>query len=149
MNPRTYLMAAFLISPVWAQEPAVEAPVTAAPSYDLRGDAVQKIVRDTAATQFADVQVSDKPPVEAKPAEFVYVPAEKVPAPPSEPFRRLPEAPPRSTGFWSAVVDTLVEEALGIEDYDDVTASNDMLRCRVQKETKTGAPGVDNCPKVY
>jgi hypothetical protein len=59
----------------------------------------------------------------------------------------LPEPAPRSDGLLSEVVSIVLEETLGIEDDDGITFSNDMLRCRVQKETRSGpAPGVDNCP---
>ena|SRR5688500_12028121 len=149
MNSRAYLLAAFLVSPAWSQDPAAEAPVPAAPSFDLRSAAIQKIVRDTAASQFAYVQVSVKAPVEAEPAEFVYVPPEKPAAPLRESPRRPAAPPPASDGFLSALFDILIDEALGTDDVDEVTASNDMLRCRVQKEIKSIPPGVDNCPSVY
>jgi hypothetical protein len=145
MNSRAYLLAVLLVSPAWAAEPAAEIPVTPAPSFDLRSDVVKTILRKTAATQFSNVLVPDKVPVKAERAEVVFVPAEKPPEPVIE-TPRLPDAAPRSHGFIPAVVDILIDEALGAGDKDEVTASNEILRCRVQKEQKTSPPGVDNCP---
>ena len=45
--------------------------------------------------------------------------------------------------------DILVDEMLGIEGDEEVTASSEMLRCRVQKDLKTSPPGTDLCPTVY
>lgn len=150
MNSRAYLLVALLVSPAWSAEPTVEAPEPTVRSFDLRTDAVKKIVRDTAATQFSSLRVSDKPSVEAEPDEFVYVPPEEPPAPMPEPSRKLPAPAPRSDSFLSAIFETLIEEALGIEGNDpsDVTFANDVLRCRIQKEQKTSPPGVDNCPSA-
>ena len=48
--------------------------------------------------------------------------------------------------FASAIFDILVDELVGIEDDDGVTASNEMLNCRVQKDLKTLPPGTDLWP---
>ena len=148
MNTRAYLLAALLVSPVWSQEPAAESPKPSAPSFDLRSEAIKKIVRDNASTQFAYVQVVEKAPVKSQTAAFKYVPPEKPEAPVHEPPRQLPAESPQSGGFVSAMFDILVDELLGIED-DDVTASNLILRCRMQKEIKSSPPGPDRCPSVY
>jgi hypothetical protein len=47
----------------------------------------------------------------------------------------------------SSIFDFLIAEALGDDQDDDVvTTSNEMLRCRIQKEQKTSPPGADRCP---
>jgi len=140
MNPRVCLLAAlFVSSAAWAQEPE--------PAFDLRSDAVRKIVRETAAAQMPIVQVADSGTVNAEPAGFTYVPPEK-PAEVREIPVRLPDPAPKSDGLFATLVDIAVDELLGIEG-DDVTASNDMLRCRVQKETNPLPPGgKDNCPRA-
>ena len=152
MSPRVCLLAALLASPAWAQEPA------APQRFDLHSDAVRKIVNDTATTQVPSFQIVEQAPDKAdaaktEPAEFEYVPPEKPPAPVSKPKPRLPDPPPKPEGFAEQAVEILFDElfdhAIGIDDddgYSDVDFANDMLRCRVQKETRTGAPNVDNCP---
>jgi hypothetical protein len=149
MNPRPWLLAALLASPVWSQEPASESPTPSAPSFDLRSDAIRKIVNDTASTQFAYVREVEKSSAKTEDADFKYVPPEKPVAPAREPPPKLPARPPESDGFLSQVVDILVDELLGTDDIDDVTVSNELLRCRVQKDLKTSPPGADNCPSVY
>ena len=140
MNPRVCLLAAlFVSSAAWAQEPE--------PAFDLRSDAVRKIVRETAAAQMPIAQVADSETVKAEPAEFNYVPPEKPPEVREIPVR-LPDPAPKSDGLFATLVDIAVDELLGIEG-DDVAASNDMLRCRVQKETNPLPPGgQDNCPRA-
>ncbi len=139
MNPRVCLLAAlFVSSAAWAQEPER--------AFDLRSDAVRKIVRETAAAQMPIVQVAESETVKAEP-KFTYEPPEKPPEVRETPVR-LPDPAPKSDGLFAAVIDIAVDELLGIEG-DDVTASTDMLRCRVQKETNPLPPGgKDNCPRA-
>jgi hypothetical protein len=148
MNPRAWLLATLLASPVWSQEPAAETPKPSGPSFDLRSDAIKKIVNETASTQFADVREAEKPSAKSENADFKYVPPEKPVAPPREPPRKLPTPPPREDGFLSQVVDILFDEMLGTDDVDEVTVSNLLLRCRVQKDLKTSPPGTDGCPSM-
>ena len=148
MNSRAFLVVgALLVSPAWSQEPAPQAAVLTPQSFDRNSESIKKIVRDAAATQSAPVQLTEEKPAKRDPATVIYVPPEK-PAPVSEPPRRLPDASPRSDGFLSAVFETILDEVLDIEADDDITSSNEMLRCRVQKEQKTAPPGIDNCPSV-
>jgi hypothetical protein len=136
MNPRAYLLAVLLVSPALAREPA---------GFDLKSDAMKKIVQDTAATQSSYVVQAPGNAPEAKPA-FKYLPPEKPEKPISTPPPRLPAESPRSNSFVSSAFEILVDELLDIEDDDGVTSSNEMLRCRVQKDLKTSPPGPDNCP---
>ncbi|HEX6637753.1 MAG TPA: hypothetical protein VF033_08870 [Steroidobacteraceae bacterium] len=141
MLSRAWILAALFVAPCLAQEPA----------FDLNGDLVRKIVRDAAASQSASVLVSEVPPAKAEPAVFNYVPPEPKPAPARTVARTKPAAPTQQDGFLSQLFDVLVDEWLGVDDvddFDDITAANELLRCRVQKETKAGAPGVDNCPTM-
>ena|SRR5688500_8415944 len=138
MNSRICLLATLLVSPAWSQESA---------GFDLRSAAIKKIVRDAAATQFAYVQIAEKPPVASETEPFKYVPPEK-PAPTPEPPRQLPAKSPPPDGFLASAFDILVDELLGTEDYDEVTASNDILRCQVHKELKISPPGIDLCPRA-
>jgi hypothetical protein len=138
MNPRIYLLAALLVSPAWAQEPA---------SFDLKSESIKKIVHEAASTQFADIQVADKAPVKTEPAAFKYVPPEKPATPLREPARKLPAKSSRPDGFVSAMFGILVDELVGAED-DGVTASNLILQCRVQKDIKSSPPGPDRCPSA-
>jgi hypothetical protein len=136
MNSRIYLLATLLVSPAWAQESA---------GFDLKSDAIKKIVRDAAATQFSYVQIAEKAVAKSEAAAFKYVPPEK-PAPIREPPRQLPAKSPPPDGFIASAFGILVDELIGTDDYDDVTASNDILRCRVHKDLKISPPGVDRCP---
>jgi hypothetical protein len=144
MNPRACLFAALLVSPVLT--PVFSQETAPAPAFDLRSDAIRQIIRETAATQFAAVRESDPAPAESKADEFVYIPPEPR-APVQEAKINLPEPPSGSDDFLSQVVSIVLEETLGIADADSVTTSNEILKCRVQKETRTGSsPAVDNCP---
>jgi hypothetical protein len=152
VNPRILVLAALLSSPGLAQEAesvSMPAPVeNASPPaarFDLHDEAIRKVVRDTAATQYANVRETERSPPESTPAEFVYVPPEPRPQV-QETKINLPEPTPASDGFLSQVISIVLDETLGIEDDDGITASNDMLRCRVQKDTRSSPPGVDNCP---
>jgi hypothetical protein len=141
MNPRAFLFAALLVPPVMAQEPAP------APAFDLRSDAIRQIIRETAATQFADVREAEPAASDTRTTEFVYEPPEPR-APVQEAKINLPEPTPGPDGFLSQVLSIVIDEALGIDDGDRITASNEMLQCRVQKETRNSPPGVDNCPSA-
>ncbi|HEU4779636.1 MAG TPA: hypothetical protein VFS58_07105 [Steroidobacteraceae bacterium] len=118
-------------------------------AFDLNSASIRKIVRDTAANQYATVQLSEKSAVDPQPvATIKFVPEEKPPAPRRQTARPTPKPAPSSDGPFSSLFEVLVDELLGVE-VDEVTASNEMLRCRVQKEQKTSPPGPDNCPSVY
>jgi hypothetical protein len=149
MQIRTCLLVMLLATPAWSDEPAAETSQPAVQSFDLRSDTIKKIVHDTASTQYANVQLAQISPVKSEAEELRYVPPEKPEAPVREPPRELPASSSPSSGFLSAAFDILFDELLGTSDVDEVTASNDMLRCRVQKDLKTSPPGPDNCPNVY
>jgi hypothetical protein len=135
MRLRASLLFALLGSSSWAQG-----------TFDLKSDSIQKIVRQTAGTQFSPVQEARSTPVATEPAPITYVPPEKPPAPAREAPRKLPDPVPPPEDFFSSLVSMLVDELLGIDEADEITARNDMLRCRVQKEIKSAPPGIDNCP---
>ena len=148
MKSRAFLLVALLASPAWSQQPAAEAATAVATPFDLRSDAVKKVVHDTAASQYSNAQVTHKAPVEGERREVEYVPPEEpleeLPLPAGAP---LPSAPaPQPNGFVSSLFEFLLEEAIGVDEYDDVSSSNDMLRCRIQKEQKSSPPGPDQCP---
>jgi hypothetical protein len=137
MYLRACLLALLLASPAWSQEPG----------FDLRSDAIRKIVSETAASLYVHVRLADKAPVAAEPDVLEYEPPAKPPVPvrraPARPSRPLPE----DNGFLSAVFEILFEELLGTGDgIDDITFSNLMLKCRVQNEFPP-PPGPDLCPE--
>lgn len=148
MNPRAWLLAALLASPAWAQEPAPTGSQTSpqtALALDLRSDAVRKIIRDTAATQYANFHETVPEPAPSEPDEFAYVPPEKSPEDAAP--RQDPAEPPAPEGFVSKTISFVIDELIGVEG-SEVEVANDLLRCRVQKETKTSPPGVDSCASV-
>jgi hypothetical protein len=148
MNTRAFLIAALLASPVWSQEPAAKPPAPVAAHFDVHSDAVRKIVRDTAASQYSTVRVSHEAPVATGPAEENLDPVPVRESPDQTPAP-APATEAQSSRVLSSLFDFLIAEALG-NDQDDgvVTTSNEMLRCRIQKEQKTSPPGIDRCPSA-
>lgn len=139
MNLRAFfLFGALLASPAWAQQP----------NFDLHSDYIKKIVRDTAATQYVSVQQAEVKPAEPEPATVRYVPPDKS-LPPAKSAAPRPVAEPKSNAFLSAVVDILVDEALGIdEDLEEQVHSDSALRCPTRDPLKTTEPGSSTCPGV-
>jgi hypothetical protein len=97
-------LGALLASSAWAQEP----------SFDLKDDAIRKIVRDIAASQSVPVQLAAAKPIERKlvlDAEDLH-PVERpinLPPPPHNPA-------PKSQGPVSALIETLIDSALGLDE---------------------------------
>jgi hypothetical protein len=148
MNPRALLLFSLLAAPAWAQEPA---PVAPSHSFDLRDDAVRKIVRATAATQFGVVHVApdetpakaEPAPIKSEPAPVAYVPPVKT-APALQYPTRLPDPEPPSTGFLSSLIDTLLED-------DDMTYAelhDEWLSCQSRNNVKTTAERAADCPAL-
>ena len=105
------LLCLVLSLPVSAQQPISDPPSIVSRAFDPGSAAIKKIVRDSAATQFSLVQLSDSAP--ARPAEISEI---DLSAPPkiaavkqSAPSR--PVAPP-ADDFLSALVETLVDVGL-------------------------------------
>src|SRR5436190_24296863 len=90
MNSRALLLVgAVLALPSWSQEPAASTPAPAHLVVDLSNESIKKIVRDTAATQSATVQISEEKPVARKSvADIVFAPP--VAKPPVSYAVRLP-----------------------------------------------------------
>lgn len=147
MNTRAYLIAALLASPAWSQEPAANPPAPVAAHFDVHSEAVRKIVRDTAASQYSTVRVSNEAPIAAAPLEANLDPVPVRESPDQAPTP-APAPESQSSRLLSSMFGFLIAEALGNDEDDDITTSNEMLRCRIQKEQKTSPPGIDNCPSV-
>jgi hypothetical protein len=103
--------------PAWSQDSATPSPTAAAPSFDLSSESIRQIVRATAATQFALVQVPEEKVVESDPSLTIeYVPTVRKEEPPA----KVAAAPWARTavldGILSWLVETLIDEALGIEE---------------------------------
>jgi hypothetical protein len=128
------LVAAMLASPAWSQEP----------SFDLKSDSIKKIVRDTAATQFATIQVSNEKPVERKPLANIDL-TPPVAAPPVKYPTRLPDPAPPSTGFLSTLIDTLLD----VDDDPSLGGKYPIwLSCQARDDLKS-ATQQDPCPSAY
>lgn len=145
MNPRALLLFALLAAPAWAQEPA---PVAPSRSFDLRDDAVRKIVRATAATQFGIVHVApdeapakaEPAPIKSEPAPVAYVPPVKT-APALQYPTRLPDPEPRDD-FLSVLLDSFLED-------DDMTYAelhDEWLACQSRNNLKTTRERAADCP---
>ena len=145
MNLRASLLVALIAGPAWCQTPGAEPSAPAVTAFDLRSDAVRKIVRETAATQSAVVRIAPDKPARPESGEIEFVPAPKGP-PPVGKINLPPPPRPVREGPLSSLFSLLVSELLGIDPVDEVEVANDVLRCRVHKELKISPPGPDNCP---
>jgi hypothetical protein len=141
MNPRGWLVVGALMAlPAWSQQP----------SLDLNSDTVKKIIRDTAATQYAAPQLAEMKPAGHQPmTEKVvrYVPPER--SPERSPAKlNLPALPaPLQSSFMSALIDTLVSEALGTDSYDNPVETNTVswLTCQAAIDLKRETLGQKSC----
>ena len=99
MNSRVLLLLGALFAvPAWSQEPV----------FDLHSDSIKKIVRDTATTQSALVRISNEKPAKSDPIASIDL-APPVAKPPVKYPTRLPDPAP-STGWFSTLIDTLIDE---------------------------------------
>jgi len=152
MKPRACLIVVLLASPAWSQEPVVNAPAGTARSFDFSNESVKKIVRDTAATQFAIAQVSRDATIKSEPAgTFKYVPPEEAPAPAPVPKAPRPQPVPPSNSFLSAMFETLfdvaLDSALGLDsEYAGAASDDRWRRCESRTPLKTTQLGYDTCP---
>jgi hypothetical protein len=116
------LLAASAGSPsAWSQEP---------PTFALHSAAIKQIVRNTAATQFGEPGIPETPANSQNVKTLEPVPREHAMS--EEPPVPQPTAKERRShdGPISALIDVLIDEALGIEDVVDVdTPHDDWLRC--------------------
>ena len=134
MNSRVMLLVGFMLtSPAWSQEP----------SFDLKSDSIKKIVRDTAATQFATVQLSSEKPVATKQiADIKFEPP--VAAQPVKYPTHLPDPATPATGFLYTLIDVLLDK--------DDDSSLEMrypvwLSCQARDDLKS-ATQQDPCPSA-
>ena len=145
MNSRVLLLVGVMLaSPAWSQEPATSTPAPSALVVDLRSDSIKKIVRDTAATQFATIQLSNEKPDTRKPIEkIVFVPSVAAPAPKYP--TRLPDPAPRSNGILSTLIDTLLD----VDDDPSLGGKYPIwLSCQARDDLKS-ATQQDACPSAY
>jgi hypothetical protein len=153
MNTRALLVVgSFLAMPAWSQESAGEAPREALPTFDLSSASVRKILRDTAATQFASVQAFEAKPPEPKPVKAVqYVPPER---PANKPVSKinLPTWPREEEhgSFSSFLVDkifeTVIEEVFNLEHDDTLELSRvGWVECQASIDLKRETLGQGSC----
>lgn len=141
MRMRACLLIALLVSPAWSQEKAAtDGPAPAAHSFDLRNETVRKIVRETAATQFSAVYVTDDATA-PKPAKTEFVPAASVTEAETTTVR-LPEPLPPSGGFLSTLIDTILFD----DTFSDRELQEKALGCLSRENVKTAPERVENCP---
>lgn len=131
MNTRAlWMLSALLVSPAWSQEPG----------FDLKSDALKSIVRDTAATQFAQVR-----PVDERKVERARIDLTTVRAPAEKPVGKinLPDPPaPKLDGPVSALVDVLLGlNGDGIEVHPDRWMS-----CQWRNAAASSCPAVSSDP---
>jgi hypothetical protein len=137
MNLRVVLLASSLAAvPAWSQE---------TPAFDLGSAAIRRIVHATAATQYGELPPPEEPVAESKSYVVRFVPPEK---PEKEtPPPRPAATPDRHDGPISALVDTLIDDWLGIgpDDPFDVPY-DDWLRCPARAEGFSLSELTQVCP---
>jgi hypothetical protein len=110
------LLGVMFVSLAWSQKSAADESAPSPQSFDLSSDSIKKIVRDMAAAQSQPVRISEETPVEREADSTVkYVPPEEA-QPAKSQVPRRPTAPPESDGPISALIDTLVDMALDVDD---------------------------------
>ena len=123
------LLPLALVTSGWASEPTPNAGADAdtdarieqdqpvPPGFDLRSEAVRKLVQATASTQAnTDYRIEDSKPSPTQKDLSESLRRQRPPVVKEEPPQpRLPERPPPCDGFWSCGIEAL----LGVEDYDD------------------------------
>lgn len=148
MNPRTLLVVGLLLTPsAWSQESVPVAPEASRPTFDLSAAAVKKIVRDTAATQYAATPPQSLKSESAESKAFEIVLPE---APPKKQAAKLNlppmPAPIADNGFFSALIDTLIDEALDNKPDDPVELNTiGWLTCQSAIDLKRETLGNRSC----
>lgn len=133
------LLGALAIAPAWSQAPA--------PSFDLRSAAIGQIVRNAAATQFGEPSLAEPRKKDPQAADTVkWVPPEKT-VPKAPPLPRPARPQPDHQGPISALVDTVIDTALGFDQVDlSNTGWDDWLRCPQRAESLPRYLRNDACP---
>lgn len=143
MRSHAYLLIV-LVSPALAQESPRDTPATTARSFDLHGESVKKILRETASSYFVTVRTS-KPsaPESDNLAPVPYVPPDNLP-PTAREAPRLPGPAPATSG----PVSSLIEVLLGLEDDRPQPSHNKWLSCRFRGAMNPPTPGYEACGAV-
>lgn len=148
INRALLVVGCLLAIPAGSQELATPSLLATPQNFDLRAESVQKIVRDTAATQYAAPQLDQSKPVEQPKDEKAvrFVPPEKAPARNTGKLS-LPNMPKAiEESLLSHVITSLIDEALGI-DQDDPVDSNSIswLGCQSRIDLKRETLGNGSC----
>ena len=140
-------LLSLLATTAWSQTPAAETPAPAERTFDLSNDSIKKVVRDTAATQFADARVTPAEQTTPRPEQIQFVTPDK---PPAEPKVSLPPPrEPRANDFVAAIVGIAFDELTGRDEAAEIESRDAIQRCRVRKEfNMPPLPGTDLCPQA-
>lgn len=148
MFSRTALLAGLVFaSAALAQEP-VKNPALSPRSFDLSNDSIKRAVRDSAATQYAVVQLPDSEPAKRDPIAAIdfskpVKPApERAAAPVNHPAA-TPLAAAVSEGILYGLIDTLVDVAL-----EDAPQSTHWVSCKPPGALETTAQIAVLCPMM-
>jgi hypothetical protein len=142
MTSRSFLLVGVVFASLaWSQKSAADEPAPGSQSFALSSDSIKKIVRDVAAAESQPIRISEAKVVEHEPDTTIkYAPPDEA-QPVKSQVPRRPPALPESDGPISALIDTLVDKALGVEDdslgYRTVCPPSDALN--------TPAPTSENC----
>ena len=94
------LLALVFVSPAWSQ------------TFDLHSPSLQKIVRDTAETQFAPARLVEETPAKRKPPpleSLTFAPPKDSTPIQHAPVLRLPAPAPQRDGILTGLIDALLE----------------------------------------
>jgi hypothetical protein len=117
------------------------------PGFALSGDSVRKIVHDTAAMQSQVVRI--EAPAKAVVREVHFEPVDvAAPAPPLPVSKPRPLAKPKKQGPLSALIDVLVDSALGVSD-DLPSIRDERLHCLARGGDGMNSTELDQaCPSL-
>jgi hypothetical protein len=144
MSRAWILLAATLVAPAWAQEPAPATPGVTLHSIDLNSAAIKQIIRDTAATQYSTARLVE-PRARQEPAaqESIPIASTTPPADRTPPPRRAdPALPP--DGILTELIDLLIDDD---EDHPELAPNPAFQSCLWNYRDQTSTQRDQTCRK--
>jgi hypothetical protein len=144
MSRAWILLAATLVAPAWAQEPAPATPGVTLRSIDLNSAAIKQIIRDTAATQYSTARLVE-PRARQEPAaqESIPIASTTPPADRTPPPRRAdPALPP--DGILTELIDLLIDDD---EDHPELAPNPAFQSCLWNYRDQTSTQRDQTCRK--
>jgi len=144
MNARALLVSVLLVSPAWAQEAAPTSPAPGA--FDLSKDSIRRIVRATAATQYAEIRPLNEAAVEhERPLVNEFVTEVRLAETPSL-TRAAPTPAPAQDS--PSLLSALIDLWLGNDEPDTSPEAlyEDWLSCQQHDDLENTSERYETCP---